>query len=128
MEALCYSVTITRVRCITQQANGLSEEDEEEDDGKAQEDADLLEQIKESKESNNGRIEDQFINRMFRDKLKSMPCQNQGFVIDGFPKTYEQAKELFSRKFSCFSLCHFLSEAHEWWFEPRQQEDLEDTF
>jgi len=81
---------------IEAQANGLSEEDEEEDDGKAQEDADLLEQIKESKETNNGRIEDQFIIRMFRDKLKSMPCQNQGFVLDGFPKTYEQAKELFS--------------------------------
>ena len=90
-----------------QQANGMSEEDEEEDDGKAQEDADLLEQIKESKESNNGRIEDQFINRMFRDKLKSMPCQNQGFVIDGFPKTYEQAKELFSREFFLLFWFHF---------------------
>lgn len=78
------------------QASGLSEEDEEEDDGKAQEDADLLEQVKESKEANNGRIEDQYIIRMFRDKLKSMPCQNQGFVLDGFPKSYEQAKELFS--------------------------------
>ena len=25
-----------------------------------------------------------------------MPCQNQGFVLDGFPKTMEQAKELFA--------------------------------
>jgi len=25
-----------------------------------------------------------------------MPCQNQGFILDGYPKTYEQAKELFA--------------------------------
>lgn len=28
-----------------------------------------------------------------------MPCQNQGFVLDGFPKTEEEAKELFGRKY-----------------------------
>lgn len=27
-----------------------------------------------------------------------MPCQNQGFILDGYPKTYEQAKNLFARK------------------------------
>jgi adenylate kinase family enzyme len=27
-----------------------------------------------------------------------MPCQNQGFILDGFPKTMEQAKELFACK------------------------------
>uniref|UniRef100_H2YJ58 Uncharacterized protein n=1 Tax=Ciona savignyi TaxID=51511 RepID=H2YJ58_CIOSA len=71
-------------------------EDEEEDDGKAQEDSEFLEQIKEGRENNGGRFEDQHIIRFFRDKLKSMPCQNQGFVLDGFPKTYEQAKDLFA--------------------------------
>lgn len=25
----------------------------------------------------------------------SMPCRNQGYVLDGFPETYEQATELF---------------------------------
>ena len=28
-----------------------------------------------------------------------MPCQNQGFILDGFPKTYEQAKQLFARMY-----------------------------
>ena len=27
-----------------------------------------------------------------------MPCQNQGYVLDGFPKTYSQAKEMFGNK------------------------------
>ena len=72
------------------------QEDAEDDDGKAQEDAELIETINEGKEANNGRMEDQYIIRFFREKLHSMPCQNQGFVLDGFPKTLEQAKELFA--------------------------------
>lgn len=77
------------------------EEEEEEVEGEDEQDqiADyesLLESINESKERNNGRIEDEYVIQMFRDKLKSKPCQNQGFILDGFPKTIEQAKELFT--------------------------------
>ncbi|XP_039248453.1 adenylate kinase 7-like isoform X2 [Styela clava] len=71
-------------------------EGEEEDEGKAQEDAELLEAVKDSRENNNGRLEDQYVIRFYREKLHSMPCQNQGFVLDGFPKTYNQAKDLFA--------------------------------
>uniref|UniRef100_F6U2V6 Adenylate kinase 7 n=1 Tax=Ciona intestinalis TaxID=7719 RepID=F6U2V6_CIOIN len=81
---------------LEQSAARLEQEEEEEDDGKAQEDSEFLEQVKEGRENNGGRIEDQHIIRFFREKLKSMPCQNQGFVLDGFPKTYEQAKDLFA--------------------------------
>ena len=44
-----------------------------------------------------GRYSDQYILDFYKQKLKSMPCQNQGFILDGFPKTYEQAKQLFAR-------------------------------
>ena len=71
-------------------------EEEEGDEGKAQEDAELLEAINESKEENNGRIADAHIIKFFRDKLHSKPCQNQGYIVDGYPKTTEQAKELFA--------------------------------
>ena len=64
----------------------------------AQDDAETLETIRETMESNNGKIDDSYIIKFFRDKLKSMPCQNQGFLLDGFPKTSEQAKELFARE------------------------------
>ena len=73
-------------------------EDVEEDDGKAQEDAELLEAINENKEENNGRIGDQYVTRFLREKLLSKPCQNQGYILDGYPKTLEQAKELFAGK------------------------------
>lgn len=71
-------------------------EDTEEDDGSAQEDAELLRTIEESREENNDRVGDQHVIRFFREKLQSKPCQNQGFILDGFPKNLELAKELFS--------------------------------
>ena len=58
----------------------------------------LLETIKETRDQNNGRLDDQLVIKFFREKLLSKPCQNQGFIIDGFPKTLEQAKDLFASK------------------------------
>ena len=51
-----------------------------------------------------GRYSDQYILEFYKQKLKSMPCQNQGFILDGFPKTYEQAKQLFARMLYFFSV------------------------
>jgi len=58
----------------------------------------LLETIREAKEQNNGRLDDQLVIQFFKEKLLSKPCQNQGFIVDGFPKTLEQAKDLFAGK------------------------------
>lgn len=71
-------------------------EGDDEDDLKAQEDQEFLETLQDSKDRSSGRYEDQYIIRFYKDKLHSMPCQNQGFILDGYPKTYEQAKELFA--------------------------------
>ncbi|XP_028620397.1 adenylate kinase 7 isoform X2 [Grammomys surdaster] len=74
------------------------EEGEEEEEEENMEDAqELLDGIKESMEQNAGRLEDQYIIRFVKEKLKSMPCRNQGYVLDGFPKTYDQAKDLFNQ-------------------------------
>ncbi|XP_065055319.1 adenylate kinase 7-like [Rhopilema esculentum] len=81
---------------LEKSAARADQEDNEEDDLKAQEAQELLDDLIQSKERNNGRYEDQYILKFFKDKLHSMPCQNQGFILDGFPKTYEQAKELFA--------------------------------
>ena len=48
----------------------------------------------------------QHILEFYKQKLKSMPCQNQGFVLDGFPKTEEEAKELFARMCYMYMYVH----------------------
>jgi len=80
----------------TNAARADEEIEDEDDDMRAQENQKVLDDINECKEKNNGRLEDSFIIKFFTEKLKSMPCQNQGFILDGFPKTMEQAKLLFS--------------------------------
>ncbi|XP_022431563.1 adenylate kinase 7 isoform X3 [Delphinapterus leucas] len=75
------------------------EEGEEEEEAETMEDAqELLDGIKESLEQNAGRLEDEYIIRFIKEKLKSMPCKNQGYILDGFPKTYDQAKDLFNQE------------------------------
>ncbi|KFQ39472.1 Adenylate kinase 7, partial [Mesitornis unicolor] len=72
------------------------ENDEEEESKNVEEAQELLDAIKESMELNAGRLDDQFVIRVLKDKLKSMPCRNQGYVLDGFPESYDQAKEIFN--------------------------------
>ncbi|XP_004550614.3 adenylate kinase 7a [Maylandia zebra] len=52
--------------------------------------------IHKSMKENQGRLVDRLLFEIVEEKLNSKPCKNQGFVLDGFPKTYEQAKMIFS--------------------------------
>jgi len=86
-------------------ADEEEEEAEESDfdyDDRGREEAyqELLDAINEAREQGS-RLDDQIITRLFRDRLHSKPCQNQGFVLDGYPKTIDQAKELFSGTDTC---------------------------
>ncbi|XP_037606367.1 adenylate kinase 7a isoform X2 [Sebastes umbrosus] len=54
-----------------------------------------LEHLNKSMEKN-GRLADHLVFDILQEKLGSKPCRNQGFVLDGFPKTYEQAHLIFS--------------------------------
>ncbi|NXY56532.1 KAD7 kinase, partial [Callaeas wilsoni] len=58
----------------------------------------LLEGIKENMKQNKGRLGDEYVIKIMKDKLMSMPCRNQGYVLDGFPETYEQAMDLFKEE------------------------------
>ncbi|XP_006160029.1 adenylate kinase 7 [Tupaia chinensis] len=77
---------------------GEEEGEEEEEEENVEDAQELLDGIKESMEQNSGRLEDQYIIRFIKEKLKSMPCRNQGYILDGFPKTYDQAKDLFNQE------------------------------
>uniref|UniRef100_G3NXS8 Nucleoside-diphosphate kinase n=1 Tax=Gasterosteus aculeatus aculeatus TaxID=481459 RepID=G3NXS8_GASAC len=43
-----------------------------------------------------GRLSDHLVFDILKEKLNSQPCRNQGFVLDGFPRSYEQARLIFS--------------------------------
>uniref|UniRef100_A0A8C9V276 Adenylate kinase 7a n=1 Tax=Scleropages formosus TaxID=113540 RepID=A0A8C9V276_SCLFO len=87
----------TITESIAQLENHIGMEDvESESDESANEAQEFLATLKENMEQNAGRLDDQFVIQIMADKLQSQPCKNQGFVLDGFPKTYEQAKELFA--------------------------------
>lgn len=100
---------VNRTRLDTLQQKYLAhlaaaEEEEEEEveteldyDDRAKADAyqELLDAVNEAREQGS-RLDDTILNRLFRDRLLSKPCQNQGFILDGYPKTIDQAKELFS--------------------------------
>uniref|UniRef100_A0A3Q3FK31 Adenylate kinase 7a n=1 Tax=Labrus bergylta TaxID=56723 RepID=A0A3Q3FK31_9LABR len=58
-----------------------------------------LETLNKSMEMNAGRLADHLVFDILQDKLHSKPCSNQGFVLDGFPKTYEQASMIFTGRF-----------------------------
>ncbi|KAL6080736.1 hypothetical protein STEG23_013926, partial [Scotinomys teguina] len=77
---------------------GEEEGEEEEEEENVEDTQELLDGVKDSMEQNAGRLEDQYIIRFMKEKLKSMPCRNQGYILDGFPKTYDQAKDLFNQE------------------------------
>lgn len=79
--------------------DGEGEEEEEEEEEEENPDLGELDAINENMESNSGRLDDQYVIKFFKERLMSKPCQNQGFILDGFPKTREQAQALFERKF-----------------------------
>ncbi|XP_025906228.1 adenylate kinase 7 [Nothoprocta perdicaria] len=81
-----------------EEADDIGEEGEDDDDESEniEEARELLDEIKKSMEQNGNQIQGQYVIKFTKDKLKTMPCRNQGYVLDGFPETYDQAKELFN--------------------------------
>ncbi|NXR93039.1 KAD7 kinase, partial [Hypocryptadius cinnamomeus] len=76
----------------------LVEEEEEEEGENVEAAKELLDAIKENMQQNKGHLGDEYLIQVMKDKLMSMPCRNQGYVLDGFPETYEQAVDLFKEE------------------------------
>uniref|UniRef100_A0A8B9LGF6 Adenylate kinase 7a n=1 Tax=Astyanax mexicanus TaxID=7994 RepID=A0A8B9LGF6_ASTMX len=60
-----------------------------------QEAQELLDSLKDCVSQNTEQLNNQGMLRTIRETLNSKPCRNQGFVLDGYPTTTEQAKEIF---------------------------------
>ncbi|KAI8910411.1 hypothetical protein EDD86DRAFT_275463, partial [Gorgonomyces haynaldii] len=68
------------------------------DDAQAEEleaEREVLNELKESYKANNGKYASTQVIAFVREKLRSMPCRNQGYVLDGFPSLMDEATEIF---------------------------------
>ncbi|KAI9325435.1 hypothetical protein DFJ73DRAFT_801962 [Zopfochytrium polystomum] len=78
---------------LERRAAGNLRPEEADDDIDA--DRELLDELREAARANNGRYPEEQIVNFVRDRLRSMPCRNQGYVLDGFPTTNGEAVQLF---------------------------------
>lgn len=51
-------------------------------------------------------LDEELLLNVMRDKLMTHPCKNQGYVLEDFPQTREQAKELFDGESDSPRLSH----------------------
>jgi len=74
-------------------------EEEELDEGtseRIEEARSVLEKLEElRRDTKDARVDDELLTQIFKLKLLSPPCQNQGYVLDGYPKSFDQAVGLF---------------------------------
>lgn len=47
------------------------------------------------RENPNERYPDEIVNALFQHRLKQNDCQHRGFVLDGYPRSYSDAKGVF---------------------------------
>ncbi|KAF7279053.1 hypothetical protein GWI33_007688 [Rhynchophorus ferrugineus] len=80
------------------------DEEEDEEEGDIGDDRDIQqceEQIRDISslitESPNNKLPDDYVVRLMRVFLSKDRCQSHGYVLDGYPKTLQQAKELFGQ-------------------------------
>ena len=67
-----------------------------EDTAQAEADKDVLDAIANERTENNGKISEERVVSWVQRKINSMPCRNQGYVLDGYPKIEDQAKVIFA--------------------------------
>ena len=44
------------------------------------------------------RVNDEFLNRILKNKLKENIYRNRGYILDGYPRSYKDAREIFMEK------------------------------
>uniref|UniRef100_A0A3B4AJW4 Uncharacterized protein n=1 Tax=Periophthalmus magnuspinnatus TaxID=409849 RepID=A0A3B4AJW4_9GOBI len=87
--------TIAKQLCVYYQLNHIKIEDVIEEKLRELVSCYTMEILR-SFEEDGGLSADEKLLEIVKEKLNSKPCSNQGFVLDGFPHTYEQAQALFS--------------------------------
>lgn len=73
------------------------EEVEEEETSEVEVWQEQLRDIEKVLNENKGKLPDEYVVRLMKQYLLKNNFQNQGYVLDGYPKTIQQAKELFGQ-------------------------------
>ncbi|KAJ3118573.1 Adenylate kinase 7 [Phlyctochytrium bullatum] len=55
----------------------------------------FLEEVQETAKANNGKVAEHHVIGFVKEKLRSMPCRNQGYILDGYPTNNQEASSLF---------------------------------
>ncbi|KAI9352718.1 hypothetical protein BDR26DRAFT_914218 [Obelidium mucronatum] len=58
-------------------------------------DKELLDEIKEAFKNNNGKYPEEYVMNFLKEKLRSTPCRNQGYILDGYPGTIDEASYVY---------------------------------
>lgn len=82
-----------------EKVNEVEEEEEEVEEEEVSDIENWQEQLRDIETIMNeaGRLPDEYVVRLMKQHLIRNVCQNQGYVLDGYPKTLQQAKELFGQ-------------------------------
>lgn len=67
----------------------------------------VLAELKELAQQNNGTFPDGKVLEYIKEQIKSMPCRNQGYVLDGFPNKLADAKDIFKCIYFYFEKFNF---------------------
>lgn len=86
--------SIQKLKKILENPEELSAAQSDEQKISKEEAAEILEQVEEGLELH-GKIYEHLETRFFRDMFEEAKIRNRGYILDGFPRTQEQAKHLF---------------------------------
>lgn len=93
----CDEVMQEAVKKLERKTSSDNSEDLDPDELESNKEA--LNDLREALRTNNGKyLPSQIINYV-KEKLRSMPCRNQGYILDGFPGLLDEATELYKRIF-----------------------------
>ncbi|KAM9807449.1 adenylate kinase 7 [Neosynchiropus ocellatus] len=88
---------ITVKETISEALAQLEDATQNDDSDEDSEDVAMVERklLREDMAQNGGYLSEHLLIKLMKNKLLSNPCKNQGFVLDGFPMTFQQARETF---------------------------------
>jgi adenylate kinase len=100
-----YKIHLVEVDDVMQEAvkrleKRINSEADDIDPEELEADKETLNDLKDAFRTNNGKYLPAQVINFVKEKLRSMPCKNQGYILDGFPGLLDEATEMFKRTYN----------------------------